>query len=160
MTEATEQPRRSRRAEETRRARRMKPGDVVNPSVKLAVDQSKLDNRMTYRWVKDDPARVKHMERMDWDLVDDPEIKPDSTGAGTIPTVHGGIGENGKPYGMVLMSKYKDWYEEDQKAKRKPLEETDRAIKRGTAHQQAGESDLDQVTYTPGTNSIEVRTSR
>ena len=46
---------------------------------------------------------------------------------------------NGKPYGVVLMKKYKDWHEADRKAKNKPLEEMDKAIKRGTAHEQAGE---------------------
>lgn len=149
------------RADQTRRERRMKPGDVVQTGIKLAVDETRLDPSKTYRWVNDVPGRIDQFKKRDWDLVDDEEIKTDGTGMGSVPTQHGGIGENGKPFGMVLMSKFKDWHESDQKAKRAPLADMDKAIARGTAHQQSGEAELSgDVTYTPGTNSIEVRNSR
>lgn len=139
---------RSNRAEETRRARRMKPGDVAKTGIRLGVDDSRLDPDKTYRWVKDDPARIAHMHKLDYDLVDEP-VKEDSNGLGTIPSAHGGIGENGKPYGMVLMAKFKDWYADDQKEKQKPLDEIDNSIRRGTAHQKSGEADNLGAAYTP-----------
>jgi hypothetical protein len=52
------------------------------------------------------------------------------------------------------MRKRKDWYDDDQKAKRSNLAETDKAIMRGTVHATAGEADLTEAAYTPGTNSI------
>ena len=146
---------RPNRAEQTRRERRMKPGDLAYSGIKLALDEGRLDrNTYNYRWVKED--RIRAMESQDWDLVDE-AVKPDSTGAGTVQTVHGGIGEAGKPYGLVLMKKYRDWYEDDQERKQAPLDEVDRAIRRGAAHKTAGEAELtDAVTYTPGSgNSIE-----
>lgn len=147
------------RAEETRRARRMKPGSVIDPSIKLGLDETKLDRKTyEYRWVNDVPGRVRSMTTRDWDLVDEPEAKTDGTGVGTIPTQHGGIGENGRPYGMVLMRKFKDWHESDQKKRRAPLDDADKAIRRGTAHKSAGEAELaDDVTYTPGTNAVDIR---
>lgn len=146
------------RAEQTRRERRMKPGATVNAGIKLSLDEDRLDRKTyDYRWVNDVPGRVKQLEAMDWDVVKDDEAKTDGTGAGTVPTVHGGIGDNGKPHGMVLMRKFKDWADEDRKRKRKPLDEMDEAIRRGTAHKAAGEADLaaEGVTYTPTTNTID-----
>lgn len=158
----TEERTRPSRAETVRRERRMKPGAIMAEGIKLELDETKLDRKtFSYRWVKDSPGRVERFKRADWDLVDEAEAKANGNNLGTIPTVHGGIGESGAPYGLVLMKKYKDWYEADQKAKRAPLDEMDKAIKRGTAHKQSGEGELtDAVTYTPGTNSVEGVTFR
>ena len=144
------------RAEQTRRERRMKPGDVVATGEKLSLDESRLDrNTYTYRWVKAEGNRVEILKKKDWDLVDDEDAKTDGTGLGSVPTQHGGVGESGKPYGLVLMKKYRDWHEEDQKAKRKPLDAMEQAIRKGTAHEQAGETELSGVSYTPGTNTLD-----
>ena len=113
---------RPNRAEETRRERRMKPGDTVDLGLKLTLDRSNLDPSKDYRWVRDTPARVDELKRKDWDIVTAEDIKKDGNGAGTVPTVHGGIDEAGKPYGMVLMGKYKDWVENDKQRKRGRLD--------------------------------------
>lgn len=144
------------RAEQTRRERRMKPGSVISTGEKLALDESRLDrNLYTYRWVKAEGNRVEILKKKDWDLVDDEEAKTDGTGLGSVPTQHGGVGESGKPYGLVLMKKYKDWYDDDQKLKRKPLDAMEQAIRKGTVQEQAGEPELAGVTYTPGTNALD-----
>lgn len=145
------------RAEETRRERRMKPGSVIATGEKLALDESRLDRKLyNYRWVKAEGNRVDLMKKQDWDLVDDEQAKPDGTGLGSVPEQHGGVGESGKPYGLVLMKKYRDWYDEDQKRKRQPLDAMEKAIREGTAHTQAGGAlELAGVSYTPGTNSLD-----
>jgi hypothetical protein len=144
------------RAEETRRERRMTPGAVLASGEKLLLDETRLDRKTyNYRWVKAEGNRVEILKKKDWDLVDDEAAKTDGTGLGTVPTQHGGVGESGKPYGLVLMKKYRDWHDEDQKAKRKPLDTMEQAIRKGTAHEQAGESELSGVSYTPGTNTLE-----
>jgi hypothetical protein len=153
MAEAATRP---SRAEQTRRERRMTPGSTIATGEKLLLDESRLDrNTYTYRWVKDEGNRVEIFKRKDWDLVDDEEAKTDGTGLGSVPTQHGGVGESGKPYGLVLMKKYRDWYDDDQKAKRKPLDAMERAIRAGTVQTQAGEAELNGVSYTPGTNSLD-----
>jgi hypothetical protein len=146
---------RPNRAEETRRERRMKPGDTVDLGLKLSLDKSKLDPNKEYRWVRDTPSRVDELKRKDWDIVTAADVKTDGTSAGTVPTAHGGVDEAGNPYGMVLMGKYKDWYQDDKKRKSAALSETDKAIRKGTAHQASGEADLSGATYTPGTNTID-----
>jgi hypothetical protein len=146
---------RPNRAEETRRARRMKPGDTVDLGLKLSLDRSNLDPNKDYRWVRDTPSRVDELKRKDWDIVSAEDVKKDGTGVGTVPTAHGGVDEAGKPYGMVLMGKYKDWIENDKKRKSGRLAETDAAIRKGTAHQASGEADLSGASYTPGTNTID-----
>jgi hypothetical protein len=144
------------RAEQTRRERRMKPGSIIATGEKLSLDESRLDRKLyNYRWVKDEGNRVEILKKQDWDLVDDEAAKTDGTGLGSVPAQHGGVGESGKPYNMVLMKKYRDWYDEDQKNKRKPLDAMEKAIRSGTAHEQAGETELSGVAYTPGTNSLD-----
>lgn len=146
------------RAETTRRERRMRPGSVVASGEKLGLDESRLDRgQYTYRWVKEEGNRVEILKKQDWDVVDDEEAKSDGTGLGTVPTQHGGVGESGKPYGLVLMKKYRDWYEDDQKRKRKPLDTMEQAIRSGTAHEQAGTPELAGVAYTPGTNALDLQ---
>jgi hypothetical protein len=153
MAEAATRP---TRAEETRRERRQKPGAVIATGEKLSLDESRLDrNTYSYRWVKDEGNRVEILKKQDWDLVDDEQAKTDGTGLGSVPSQHGGVGESGKPYGLVLMKKYRDWYDDDQKRKRKPLDAMEAAIRKGTAHEQAGETELAGVAYTPGTNSLD-----
>jgi hypothetical protein len=142
------------RAEEVRRERRFKPGSVEHSGLKLAIAEEKLDRKgFIYRWVNDMPGRVKRMEALDYDIVKD-DIKPDSSGLGSAPTVV--VGVDG-PQGLnaVLMRKRLDWYEDDQKAKQEKLDELDKAIMRGTVHAQS-ESDLrGDIAYTPnGRNSI------
>ena len=62
--------------------------------------------------------------------------------------------DGGRPIKAVLMRKRKDWYEDDQKEKRKPLDEMEAAIKRGHAHSNEAELKGD-IAYTPGTNTID-----
>lgn len=154
MAEAATRP---TRAEQSRRERRMRPGAIVASGEKLGLDETQLDRGLyTYRWVRDEGNRVEILKKQDWDLVDEEQAKTDGTGLGSVPTQHGGVGESGKPYGLVLMKKYRDWYEDDQKAKRKPLDAMEQAIRKGTAHEQSGETELAGVSYTPGTNTLEV----
>jgi hypothetical protein len=139
---------RPNRAETERRERRKKRGSTVISGLKLYVDKDKLDPAYEYRWVNDVPGRVQQMHDNDWDRVEDPTIVPS---AGSIPTQHVGV-DSGRSINAVLMRKRKEWYEEDQKEKRRPLDEIDQSIRRGAHHKEpelAGD-----IAYTPGTNSI------
>lgn len=120
------------RAEEVRRERRRKPGTVGLPGLKLMVDEDKLDRKTNhYRFVRDEGNRVQQLMAQDYTVVKAPDAKPDGIGLGSVPTAHGGYADSGKPYGMVLMEKPKDWHEADQKEKQRPLDEMEAAMKRG-----------------------------
>lgn len=135
----------TKRAETERRERRMKRGDVVADGRKLVVPESEKDvNQFSYRFAADRPGRVQQLEKQDWDIV--PDMKD---------TPHGGAEENGKPYGMVLMRKYRDWYEEDQKEKQRPADMVDEALLRNQAQDIAGTTDADlaEHAYVPGSGN-------
>lgn len=141
------------RAEQTRRKRRMQPGSAAANGIKLSFDESRFDReKMQLRWVRED--RVQQLYAQDWDRVSDKDAKTDGTGLGSVPEQHGGIDEAGKPYRMVLMSKYKDWFDEDQKKKHAKLDEIDEQIRRG--RNPTPEAAALGATYTPnGVNIID-----
>jgi hypothetical protein len=142
------------RAETVRQERRRKPGSIANPGIKLSVDESRLDrNTYHYRHVNDVGNRVAQLEAQDYDIVRDGEVKPDGAGLGSVPTTHGGIDDSGKPYGMVLMRKRKDWFEADQKEKQKPLDEMEQAIRRGNPTHKGNDLKGSGV-YTPGADEF------
>lgn len=123
------------RAEETRRERRMKPGTLERNGINLVLDESRLDRqKFEYRFVNDTPGRVQRLVARDYDIVTDAQAKPDSKGLGSVPTVHGGIEDAGKPYNMVLMAKYRDWYEGDKARQQAQLDDRDQAVRRGIDH--------------------------
>lgn len=147
---------RSARAEETKRERRRKPGSTTHPGIKLAVDEGKLDRATyQYRFVKDEGTRLQQLHAQDWDPVTE-KVKDDSNGLGTVNSTHGGSDEAGKPYNMILVRKPKDWFEDDQTEKQRPLDEMDKAIMQGVDHQKNASLSLrGEGVYTPGTNTIE-----
>lgn len=141
------------RADEVRTERRRKRGATSLPGTKLTVDESKLDRQnFAYRWAKDHGARMPQLHADDWDPAPG-EAVIGSQGAGTVGTKIGGTDEQGKPYGMVLMRKRKDWYDADQKEKQKPLDAIDASIRGGSVHER-NEPDLRGSAYTPGQNTI------
>lgn len=136
---------RESRADELRNERRRKPGDTVHSGLKLHVDKEHLDPRYEHRWATDKGMRVQELVANDYDPAP-------MAGRSTETRVVGF--DAGKPTKAILMRKRKDWYEDDQKQKRKPLDEMEAAIKRGVAHTNEAELKGD-IAYTPGTNTIE-----
>jgi hypothetical protein len=140
---------RANRADEVRTERRRKPGSTVQYGQKLGVEEEFLDRQTyTYRFVNDVGGRVQAMERNDWDVA--------PMGEASVESRHVGV-DSGHPQNAILMRKRKDWHENDQKEARKPLDEMEQAIRKGTAHatQPGSDADLNASAYTPGTgNSI------
>lgn len=133
------------RAEEVRQERRRKPGATAHLGLKLHVPQELRDDKTyVYRFVNDTASRVQSFKDDDWDPAPMGGASTDARVVGT---------DGGKPIQSILMRKRRDWYEADQKAKRKPLDEMDEAIRRGTAHSK--EADLGGVAYTPGDNTMD-----
>jgi hypothetical protein len=112
----------SPRAQDTRRERRRRDdGDLdrmgrmalaIPPEVKERLDRE----GKTARWVRDAPGRQHSMHRDDWDIT--PGVDP-------VPE---GKESEGK---LVLMEKFKDWYDSDQRKKAEVLDEREKALIRG-----------------------------
>lgn len=137
------------RSEEVRTERRRKPGSTTHYGMKLHIDKAALDPAYSYRWANDKGGRIQDLHDEDWDPVKRLEAAG-GDGPGTVPQKFVGT-EAGKPIKAVLLKKRKEWYDDDQKEKRKPLDEMDKAIRGGTAHQKSNEPELaGEIAYTPG----------
>lgn len=83
---------------------------------KLGLDEGQLDPNMSYRWVKDTEGKVSRMFNEDWDPVRDPNhaLAPKSANKNAEGVArHGGVQEGGQEFGMVLMQKPLDLFNED-----------------------------------------------
>lgn len=112
---------------------------------RLAVNEDTLDREnFEYRWVNDDGARVQALSTQDdWDVVTD-------RGGATKEGVHSakvetvvGVGDRGSPVKAVLMRKPKTYYDEDEAAKQRRIDETEKAVKSGSS--QGGNSENSYV---------------
>ncbi len=102
-----------------RRERRYQPGtDAEGTNFHLWVDQSKLDPDKKYRWVSNVHDRIGRLTQGDWDLVSEEEVGFPIDRSGDI-NPNGGR-ENVR---MRLMCKYKDWFDDDQAAKQKRIDD-------------------------------------
>lgn len=126
------------------RRRRKNTGNV--PGLKLGIDETALGmdrDKFAYRFINDKPGRVQNLTvNDDWDLVDDASkvASPTNADEGTHVSFHAGLGDYGRPMRTVLVRKPKQWYEDDQREKQKPLDDIDRDLRRGTAHKNAPEA--------------------
>lgn len=127
---------RSNRIDLTNRERRRRSGPGVIPGLKLTVNEDELDREnYSYRFINDRPGRIRQMtEQDDWELVDDPRKQMSETNAheGNRIAYHAGIGEGNAPMRTYLARKPKQWYDEDQREKQKPLDDIDHQIRRGS----------------------------
>lgn len=141
------------RADKERRERRLKPGSLQRTG-KLTLNEGVLDrDEYEYRWVNDRGGRVKELESQDWDVVRSEDVK-DEKGVPPSPDIHGGVDDQGRPYRMKLMRKYKDWYQADQQEKLRPQRETMEQIRTGEPI--SNDADFKKHHYVP-TSGIDVQ---
>lgn len=144
-----ETPEQPTRADKVRTERRRKPGSVNGAGLHLSVDESKLDRaNYHYRFVNDTPGRIAALYAQDYDVAPEMDAKPDGNGLGTVNSAQAGVIE-GRPFGAVLMRKPKHMHEDDQKDKQKPVDEIEKAIRRGNTNHKGNELRGAGV-YTPG----------
>lgn len=131
-------PAQSPRAEETRRARRRRDDGDLDRMGRMALAippevRERLEREgKTARWVRDAAGRQTAMQADDWDVT-----------PGVTPVAEDRDG-NGK---LVLMEKYRDWHEEDQRKKARVLDDRDNAMKVGRPKGPDGSAPLDDNFY-------------
>ena len=112
----------SPRAADARRERRRRADGDLDRMGRMALSiPQEVQDRLTRegktaRWVRDTPNRQSSMQANDWDVT--PNVDPvseDREGSGKL----------------VLMEKFQDWWEDDQRAKSSLLDEREKAIERG-----------------------------
>jgi hypothetical protein len=141
------------RADAVKTERRRRRGNTAHSGMKLGVNEEFLDrDNFEYRWINDNGGRIEQMTAGDdWDLVPDPakEGKSDADGLGSIISKVVGKSENGSGMRAYLARKPKEFYIEDQAEKRRSLDATMDAIKRGVP-QTGDASPLGANAYVPG----------
>lgn len=109
--------------------RRRDPNDT-SVAMRLSVPEAALDrSKYAYRWVNDDPMRINMLYNQDWDLVSDEEIAGASQGEKAARIVD--VTQNGAGKVARLMRKPVEYYQEDQAAKHKRLEDEMKAAELG-----------------------------
>lgn len=140
--EAIEQP--SLRAQEARRERRRRDDGDLDRMGRMALSippevKERLDREgKTWRWVRDAAGRQAAMRADDWDMT--PGVDP-------IPEARDSDGK------LVLMEKYRDWYDADQRKKSNLLDQREEAIQRGDKTDPEDKRPAG-VSYTPPGNRI------
>lgn len=147
----TEEPIKSKRAEEVRQTRRRRLDLDDESNAPLAVNHKYLDhNNYAYRFINDTPGRLQKMYDEDWDIVNDPRVKDDANSEGTPLRKLVGANKDGTPLYAYLHRKPKKMYNEDRGRKMTKITETEQALKRGMTGQPGALSANDHGAYIPG----------
>jgi hypothetical protein len=145
---------RATRSEEVQQRRRRRESLGYDRELKLHVPEIDKDPNKVYRWVNARDGRMRRLTKEDdWDVVsgfsgDDP-AKNVSEGTVTTRVADQFTGEN-----MVLLSKPKEFFEEDKRAKLAKLKALDETMKAGPAPSADGISNSDNVYVPGGRNQI------
>lgn len=137
-------PRRGRKPgrEEGGRNRRVPLG---TPESKLTVPQAQDDKEHEYRWINDKPGRLMRAQAAGYEFVEDPTMQVGTgstngnSGADSRVSRLVGKDERGHPLYAYLMKIKREYYDEDQAAKQKAIDEVENTIKRGRFNEKAGD---------------------
>lgn len=105
------------------------------PRSKLAVGKREGFQR---RWVNDAGGRISNAEEGGYQFVQDGQAKPQDGGnsdLGTRVSRIVGTKEDGSPLRSYLMEISEEFYQDDQRAKLKAVDEVDAAIRRGSLNE-------------------------
>ena len=127
--------------------RRKQRGGGEMEGRRLGVARSRLDfNKFAYRWINDEPARLfAKTKEDDWDVVMNDGVKDDSPNIGNAVSQVVGTKPDGSALVAYLCRKPKRYYDEDQAAKAKELDEQLQQLRRG--NDRAGASQADYVPH-------------
>lgn len=106
------------------------------------------------RWFNDVDTRLLDAKGAGYDYVRDEKAKGEDGTDSRLSRVVG-VKEDGSPMRAFLMEIRQDWYDEDQAAKQKLIDETDSAIRRGNVR---GANPKDRSSYYVPSEGISVRT--
>lgn len=137
------------RADVIQQERRRRNTDALGGRRQRLAVRGDLDKEnFAYRWVNDDGNRLHDLTvNDDWEVVEDRsgKMKPEGTGVGSEVATPVGTGEHGRPVRAVLLRKPKNWYDDDERAKQRRIDETELGLKAGAAPGAA----TDDKTYVP-----------
>ena len=145
-------PGRPPRTEEVKSQRRRRSDSGAAAGLKLHVPEDMKDKNFEYRWVNDRPGRVHQLTKQDdWDIVS--TDRPDQLTAAAEGSVMRRAVDKATGDSAVLLRKPMQYHEADRLEKQKPVDEIEKALRRGPAPSSEGISGSE--AYVPGgKNSI------
>lgn len=137
------------RAEQTKTERRRRNSNALGGGRQKLSISGELDTQnFSYRWVNDEGNRLHDLTTNDdWEVVSDRSgaLKPGGSGVGSEVAQPVGVGGDGRQTRAVLLRKPKDYYNDDESAKQRRIDETESGLKAGAVPG----SDGDKSTYVP-----------
>lgn len=130
----------------TERRRRVDAGGAVGLKLHVPSDM-KDEANFEYRWVNDKPGRLHQMTvQDDWDVVS--TDRPDQLTAAAEGSVMKRSVDKATGDSAVLLRKPREFFEADRLEKQKPVDEIEKALRRGPAPSSEGISGPE--AYVPG----------
>jgi hypothetical protein len=141
-------PGRPPRTEEVKTERRRRADSATAAGLKLHVPQDMKDEaNFAYRWANDKPGRLHQMTvQDDWDVVS--TDRPDQLTAASEGSVMRRAVDKVTGDNAVLLKKPRHYFEADRLEKQKPVDEIEKALRRGAAPSSEGISGSE--AYVPG----------
>lgn len=140
----SEDNKRPSRQEETKERRRRRDTVGLGGNFKLHVPETEKDPNFQYRWVNDEPGRVRQFTvEDDYDVVSSSTVDSNSMGTTTERVVSQSTGKN-----AVLLRKPKKYFEADQAQKQEVINARENAMKRAAPVSAEGLSG--SHAYVPG----------
>ena len=145
------QARQGAEKEERRRRSDTGPGRLMRLTV-----HGDLDPNYEYRWINDDPGRVRQLTvEDDWNVVDD--LDSDSRNAG-VGTATERVVDKGTGRKAILVRKRKEYYQEDKAKEANLLDEREDLMRQGIAPGQGGITTGENMYVPSGGISIKTGT--
>jgi hypothetical protein len=132
---------------ETKQRRRRREGLGADRNLKLHVPEGLKDKNFVYRWVNDQPGRVRQLTvEDDWDVVQG--MDPDPTKTTAEGTVVKRTVDKGSGHEAVLLRKPREFYEDDKAQEQKLLDARDETMRKGALNTPDGLTGPE--SYVPG----------
>jgi len=104
--------------------RKRRGGNPALARKRLQMDMDKAHPDFVHRWVLDRPGRIREMQEDDYDIVTDAHV--DEAMGGSVSASAGT--NHYAADNMILMRKFREWYNQDQEDKLEPGRELERQI--------------------------------
>jgi hypothetical protein len=109
------------------------------------INVKNADPNKVYRWVNDTTGRIEKFLRGGYEMAAGDTEFGDKVVESMVTRTSGVVERHmGQGTKAVLMCIRKDWYEEDQAAKQRDLDEVERAMKREALHDRYGKFEIER----------------
>ena len=131
----------AQREQKTERRRKDRGGEITGRRLGVAMSMLDLD-KFVYRWINETPGRLfAKTQEDDWDVVMNDGVKSDSPDLGNAVSQIVGTHPDRSPLRSYLCRKPRGYFDDDQRAKGRVLDDQMTQLARGNDRDGASQSD-------------------